>query len=127
MRLYRVILPVTNIDKAARFYSAILGMEGNRVSPGRHYFNLEGTILACYDPIADGDDIKTGWNFHENQYIYIATPKLEEIFEKVKESDCSLVDEEISLMPWGERLFYAKDPFGNPVCFVDEATIFTGD
>jgi hypothetical protein len=29
-------------------------------------------------------------------------------------------------MPWGERLFYAKDPSGNPICFVDEGTLFTG-
>lgn len=29
-------------------------------------------------------------------------------------------------MPWGERMFYAKDVFGSPVSFVDERTIFTG-
>jgi len=28
--------------------------------------------------------------------------------------------------PWGERSFYAHDPFGNPLCFVDATTIFTG-
>ena len=28
--------------------------------------------------------------------------------------------------PWGERAFYAKDPFGNKICFVDEKTLFTG-
>ncbi len=26
----------------------------------------------------------------------------------------------------GERLFYARDPFDNPICFVDEKTVFTG-
>ena len=33
---------------------------------------------------------------------------------------------EIAERPWGERSFYAHDPFGNPVCFVDERTLFTG-
>jgi hypothetical protein len=28
--------------------------------------------------------------------------------------------------PWGERSFYAVDPFGNKLCFVDRATLFTG-
>lgn len=29
-------------------------------------------------------------------------------------------------MPWGERMFWAADPFGNPISFVDEKTKFTG-
>src|SRR5262245_11703398 len=53
--LFRVILPVSNIESAQRFYSAVLGSPGARVSPGRHYFDCGGTILACFDPIADGD------------------------------------------------------------------------
>jgi hypothetical protein len=32
---------------------------------------------------------------------------------------------EIARRPWGERSFYMRDPFGNPLCFVDEGTLFT--
>jgi len=46
-RLYRIILPVNNIDKAENFYSEILDQKGIRVSPGRHYFNL-GDALKNY-------------------------------------------------------------------------------
>jgi len=28
--------------------------------------------------------------------------------------------------PWGERSFYARDPAGNALCFVDASTCFTG-
>jgi hypothetical protein len=28
--------------------------------------------------------------------------------------------------PWGERSFYAVDPFGNRLCFVAGDTVFTG-
>src|SRR5262249_9172362 len=45
-KLFRVILPVSNIETAAKFYALILGLPGERVSPGRHYFNCDGTILA---------------------------------------------------------------------------------
>ena len=31
----------------------------------------------------------------------------------------------IEKRPWGEVSFYMKDPFGNPLCFVDETTLFT--
>lgn len=50
--LFRVILPVSDIEVAAAFYAGILGVPGDRVSPGRHYFPCGGTILACYDALA---------------------------------------------------------------------------
>ncbi len=127
MKLYRIILPVNNIDEATRFYADLLDQQGQRVSPGRHYFNLEGTILACYDPIADGDEINQPWSFHENQFIYIATDNLESVHQKlIKLSKCKYIDADIKEMPWGEWLFYANDPFGNPICFVDRKTVFLG-
>jgi catechol 2,3-dioxygenase-like lactoylglutathione lyase family enzyme len=66
MKLYRVILPVGNIDAAEQFYSAILGISGQRISPGSHYFDLKGTILACYDPKADDGEIEPVWNHITN-------------------------------------------------------------
>lgn len=127
MNLYRIIIPVPDIEKAEQFYAFLLDQPGERVSPGRHYFNLEGTILACYDPQADGDDIGQGWRFHENQYVYIAVTDIDSIFRKVRNyPSASLLSETVELMPWGERLFYLQDPFGTPLCFVDESTMFKG-
>lgn len=121
--LYRVILPVSNIDQAATFYSNLLQQPGIRVSSGRHYFNLEGVILACFDPQADGDDFEARPN---PDYIYIAVDELEALYHRAKLAGCQELDAEIKLQPWGERCFYAKDPFGNPLCFVDENTLFLG-
>ena len=123
--LYRIIIPVPDIDKAEAFYKEVLDQPGVRVSNGRHYFNLNGTILALYDPIADGDNPGT-WNFHENQYIYIAVDDLAQIHSKMVKLKCENLGE-IEEMPWGETLFYTNDPFGTPLCFVDASTIFTGD
>lgn len=124
-KLYRIILPVGDIDKAEAFYSAVLEAPGERISPGRHYFNLGGTILALYDPKADGDPLGDGWAHHENQYIYIAVSELEGALSRAKNAGADILSE-IETMPWGERLFYLRDPFGNPVSFVDETTLFTG-
>ena len=127
VRLYRVILPVDDVERAADFYAELLGLRGERISPGRHYFDCGGTILACYDPMADGDGRGDGWRHHFNQYVYLAVEDLEAIFERAKRLGCRALDEKIADMPWGERLFYAQDPFGNPICFVDEQTLFTGN
>lgn len=123
LKLFRVILPVTNIDAAAEFYEQVLDMGGERVSGGRHYFQCGGTILACYDPRGDGDDRDLPPN---PDHVYFAVDDLEAAFARCREAACARLDETIKTRPWGERSFYAEDPFGNKICFVDETTMFTG-
>ena len=123
VHLYRVILPVSDIDAAEKFYSTLLEMPGKRVSPGRHYFDCGGTILACFDPSADRDDFVAKPN---PDYVYLAVDNLEEYFERAKTLGFAWLEEEIASRPWGERSFYGKDPFGNPICFVDSTTVFRG-
>jgi predicted enzyme related to lactoylglutathione lyase len=123
-RLSRVILPVSDIERAAAFYAQLFGMPGERASPGRHYFDCGGTILACYDPMADGDGREDGWAFHPKQYLYFAVPDLEATLERARAAGASL-DTAIVAMPWGERMFCARDPFGGRICCVDERTLFT--
>lgn len=120
--LYRVILPVGAIEDAVRFYTRILGQPGERVSPGRHYFDC-GAILACYDPRADGD----GFDARPNpDHVYLAVDDLESAFELARTAGPEWIEKEIETRPWGERSFYLKDPFGNPLCFVQAGTEFTG-
>jgi len=122
-KLFRVILPVTDIDLAERFYSHLLGMPGKRVSAGRHYFDCEGTILACFDPKADGDLTVAKPN---PDHIYIAVSDLQTSYARAIAVGCQWIESEIKSRPWGETSFYARDPFGNPICLVDEKTVFTG-
>jgi catechol 2,3-dioxygenase-like lactoylglutathione lyase family enzyme len=131
-RLYRVILPVADIERAAKFYAAVLASPGRRVSPGRHYFDCEGTILACFDPKADGD----GYAAKPNpEPLYFAVADLPATFRACREAGAELEWGgpprvgplgEIAKRPWGEESFYASDPFGNPLCFVARGTVFTG-
>jgi uncharacterized glyoxalase superfamily protein PhnB len=120
--LFRVILPVVDIEAAASFYARVLGMPGRRVSSGRHYFDCGGTILACYDALADGDSERVGPN---PQYIYFSVDDLHEAHERARQTACRELTD-IEVQPWGERSFYAHDPFENPICFVDSQTVFTG-
>lgn len=131
-RLFRVILPVDDIERASRFYGELLKTPGRRVSAGRHYFDCEGTILACYDPEADGDFRKTR---PLSEPIYIAVEDLESAFLRAESLGAAFSKEapagvgtlgRIEQRPWGERSFYATDPFGNPFCFVAKDSVFSG-
>ena len=116
---------VSDIDAAAKFYSHVFEKTGDRVSPGRHYFDCGGVILVCYCPAADADKPGDGWSFHENQYLYFAFDDLDAVRARVTAAGGQLLTE-IEAMPWGETLFYAEDPFGSRLCFVKSDTIFTG-
>ncbi len=66
--------------------------------------------------------------------MYFAVDDLEEVYRRAQKlgglsthvGDGRLPMGEIATRPWGERGFYLSDPFGNPLCFVDSQTLFTG-
>src|SRR5918994_277434 len=125
IRLFRVIAPVSNLEEAARFYSAIFDNPGFRISPGRHYFECGGVILAVYDAVADGDAQPV---HHNGEHIYFAVSDLDAVFTRAEKAgglstavgDGNLPMGKIAKRPWGEVSFYLHDPSGNPLCFVDE-------
>jgi predicted enzyme related to lactoylglutathione lyase len=88
-RLYRVILPISDIETATAFYRLLLDQPGRRVSPGRHYFDCGGTILACFDPRADGDNFDAKAN---PEHIYFAVPDLEAVFQRAVTLPCKQID-----------------------------------
>jgi hypothetical protein len=58
---------------------------------------------------------------------------LEAVYERAKALHCLSREEVhdapgggIVVCPWGERSFYALDPWRNPLCFVEEGTVYTG-
>lgn len=130
-RLYRVILPTDDLAAAVEFYGELLEDAGMRVSPGRHYFRCGDVTLALYDPQADGDARAPRSNF---DHVYFAVDDLEAVYRRAQRvgglspqvGDGALPMGEIARRPWGERSFYLHDPFGNPLCFVDAASLFTG-
>ena len=128
-KLFRVTLQVSDLDKAAAFYSKLLDDQGIRIPRGsRHYYNCGGVILALVDQAAGGLEAKP-----IPDYVYFAVDNLEAVFERAQALGC-LAEErvhddkagEIVTRPWGERSFYCDDPWGNGLCFVDEKTLFTG-
>ena len=132
MRLYRVIMPVGELGPAVQFYSTLLGQPGAAVSGGRHYFSCGDVTLAVFCPKGDGDTADDPRP--KVDYVYFAVDNLEEIYRRAEQvgglstgrGDGQLPMGQIATRPWGERSFYMQDPSGNPLCFVDSTTLFTG-
>ena len=120
-RLFRIILPASDIDRAAEFYGAVLGIPGERVAANRHYFDCAGTILACVDPRPGGREVRPN-----PVPIFFAVSDIDTVYERARQAGCRQIDDGVRAQHWGERAFFAVDPSGNPICFVDEATLYTG-
>jgi DivIVA domain-containing protein len=121
--LFRIALPVGDIDRAAVFYEKVFGMPGRRVAPTRHYFDCGGIILACFDA-----GTRTNGNGHSRdhaEHVCFSLRDLDAAYPRVQAAGPAWIEPDITTRPSGERSFYAKDPFGNPLCFVDETTVVT--
>jgi catechol 2,3-dioxygenase-like lactoylglutathione lyase family enzyme len=127
--LYRIILQVDNLDKAEEFYGNLLGDRGRRIPRGsRHYIDCGPVILALLDVSPEGLKPKP-----LPDYVYFSVNDLESVHQRARELGCLSTEDvhgasagEVVKRPWGERSFYAYDPWGNGLCFVDENTLFTG-
>ena len=124
-RLFRIILQVEGLERAAAFYAELLGDPGRAVGGGRHYFDCGDVILALLDPGPDRKPLP--------DHVYFAVDDLEVHHARARALGALSTEDvhgapagEIVKRPWGERSFYAVDPSGNRSCFVDASTLFTG-
>lgn len=124
-QLFRVILQVSDIERASTFYATLLGVPARPVSNEHHYFDCGAVILVIVD---SGQSARP-----TPDYIYLAVEDIEHLYARAESLGC-LSHEDVHgasaggivTRPWGERSFYVRDPFGNGLCFVDEHTVFTG-
>ena len=121
MRVYRIILPVTSINAAVGFYSKLLAQQGNPISPGWHYFDLGQLVLALHDAAREGGEAGPALS----QPVCFTVHDLEDCQARARKAGARM-EGDIESRTWGERCFYCRDPDGNPLCFVEAGTEFTG-
>jgi catechol 2,3-dioxygenase-like lactoylglutathione lyase family enzyme len=131
-RIYRLLLAATDLDRSQRFYEALLSTAGRRVGGGRVYFDCGPVILGLVDSSTAPESTRSA----PTEAVYFATDDVEGVHARARALGCLSTDlihgdpanpaGEIVVRPWGERSFYVADPSGNPLCFVDARTLFTG-
>lgn len=130
--LFRVLLPAVDLRTSVRFYERLLDARGRRVAPGRVYFDCGPVILG----VLDFSGAPATERAPPTEALYFSTSDLDGVFRRARRLRCltpGLIHGDpanplgaIAVRPWGERSFYATDPAGNPLCFVDAKTVFTG-
>ena len=123
-RLFRLNVEVGDIDRAASFYSERLGLDARPQMGSRVYLNAGPVTLQVVQVPEPHPAAKA---------LYFAVADLDALHARAAALD-SLSGDDVHgtpagqpvVRPWGERSFYADDPWGNPLCFVDEGTIYAG-
>ena len=124
MMLFRINIEVDALDRAAAFYAELLGQEGRVQMGSRCYFRSGQVTLQVVQVDAPQLAAKA---------LYFATDDIEGVHARAAALGCLSGERvhgtpggEVVVRPWGERSFYAEDPVGNPLCFVDRGTIYAG-
>ena len=124
---FRLNIEVGNLDEADEFYSNLLGIEGRRQAGARCYFTCGPVTLQVVDVSSASEPHPAA------KALYFTVKDLDAIFERAKALECLSKENvhgvsggEISVKPWGERSFYAQDKWSNPLCFVEEGTVYPG-
>ena len=124
-QFFRLNVEVADLEKAIDFYTRLLGIGGRKQPGARCYFDCGPVNLSV---IQTGDQPHTA-----AKALYFTVKDLEAAFARAKELGClsqeSVHDAPgggIVVRPWGERSFYALDPWGNPLCFVEDGTVYAG-
>ena len=126
-QFFRLNIEVGDLGAAIAFYTKLLDLQGRKQPGARVYFDAGPVTLQVVDVSSVGKPHPAA------KALYFTVKDLDAAFERAKALGClsreSVHDAPgggIVVRPWGERSFYAEDPWSNPLCFVEEGTVYTG-
>lgn len=126
-QFFRLNIEVSDLERAMEFYARLLSVKGRKQPGKRCYFECGPVTLQVLDVSSVRQPHAAA------KSLYFTVGNLEAVFGRAQELNCLSSEQvhmshagEIVVQPWGERSFYATDPWGNPLCFVEEGTVYTG-
>lgn len=122
---FRLTVEVGNLDQAEEFYNKLFHTKGLRSPGARVYIQAGPVALQVLDVSAASAPHPSA------KSLYFTVKDLQAIHDRAQFLGAlseTLVHGspggEIAKRPWGERSFYAEDPWGNALCFVEAGTTY---
>lgn len=123
-RLFRINIEVGDLEQAGAFYGALFSQTVRPQRGSRFYLDAWGVTLQVVQIEAPHTAAKA---------LYFEVKDLAAMHARAAGLGC-LSSEDVHgepagqpiRRPWGERSFYCDDPWGNPLCFVEAGTAYTG-
>ena len=126
-QFFRLNVEVGDLQSAISFYTSLMGIQGRKQAGSRCYFECGPVTLQVLDVSSERQPHPAP------KSLYFTVNNLEEVYERAKFLKCLSAEDVheapgsgIVVRPWGERSFYVQDPWKNPLCFVEEGTVYTG-
>ena len=126
-QFFRLNIEVGDLNAAIAFYTKLLGVEGRKQAGSRCYFNCGAVTLQVLDVSSSREPHCAA------KALYFTVNDLEPVYQRARELDCLSAETVhdapgggIVVRPWGERSFYCEDAWKNPLCFVEEGTVYAG-
>lgn len=123
---FRLNIEVRDLAKAASFYGQLFAVEGRLQAGSRIYIQAGPATLQVVDVSPEEPQLAA-------KALYFTVKDLDAIHTRAKKLGAlskELVHGkpggDLVTRPWGERSFYADDPWGNPLCFVEAGTTYPG-
>jgi predicted enzyme related to lactoylglutathione lyase len=126
-QFFRLNIEVGDLEAAISFYASVLGIQGRKQAGSRCYFNCGPVTLQVLDVSSAREPHPAA------KALYFTVSDLDTAYKRAAALNC--VSREnvhdapgggIVVRPWGERSFYMEDPWKNPLCFVEEGTVYAG-
>jgi hypothetical protein len=122
--LFRINVEVGDLARAATGWGALLGADARPQAGSRVYFTAGAVTLQ----MVQHDDPHPA-----AKALYFLVDDLDAVHARAKKLGWLSKEKvhgepggAISVRPWGERSFYAEDPWKNPLCFVQTGTTYPG-
>ncbi|MBZ5585781.1 MAG: VOC family protein [Acidobacteriia bacterium] len=126
-QFFRLNIEVGDLEAAVSFYATLLGIQGRKQAGSRCYFNCGPVTLQVLAVSPSRQPHPAA------KALYFTVSDLEAAYERASALQCVSREDVhgapaggIVVRPWGERSFYVEDPWKNPLCFVEEGTVYTG-
>jgi hypothetical protein len=94
---------------------------------------LAASSSTCRWRVVVGQVSSSGKPHPAAKALYFTVQDLDALHARARKLGCLSTEDvhgasggEIAVRPWGERSFYAEDPWANPLCFVEAGTTYDG-